>query len=327
MILAGDIGGTKVNLAYYNNENGALVPVLNASYPSQKYGSLNEVLHQMHKDHPAQVTAAAFGIAGPVLRGRSVLTNLKWEIVGEDIRKEFNYRAVGLLNDLEAMAYGVLHLQEADQAILQRGKPVEHAAISIIAAGTGLGEGALVWNGSRYQAVPSEGGHSDFAARNDLEVDLLKFLTARHGHVSWERILSGPGLFSLYEFLRLRSGIAEPSWLKDTIASGDPSAAVSRAGMEGKDTVCSQALDLFVALYGAEAGNLVLKFFGTAGIFIGGGIAPKILARMQSGLFMDSFVAKGRFRETMKGIPVSIIVNERSALLGAAHYASVITNE
>ncbi|HEX9007364.1 MAG TPA: glucokinase [Bacteroidota bacterium] len=327
MILAGDIGGTKTNLAYYKSDGGVLVPVLFKSYLSQQFSSLHEVLYAMRREHPADISTAAFGLAGPVSEGRGHLTNLGWDITADEIRDDLKVPAVGLLNDLEATAYGTLHLLESEKVVLQGGTPREHGAIVVIAAGTGLGEGLLVWNGKRYQTVPSEGGHADFAARNDLEMELLKFLLTRYEHVSWERILSGPGLYTLYEFLRARAGVPEPPWLKEQIGSGDPAAAVSRAGMERKDPVCSAVLDLFVSLYGAEAGNLALKFLGTGGVFVGGGIAPKILDRIQMGSFIASFNAKGRLSDLVRKIPVAVVTNDRIALTGAAHFAQLLRLE
>jgi glucokinase len=327
MILAGDVGGTKTNLAYYRSEGGILIPVLSKSYLSQQFSSLHEVLYALRREHPADITAAAFGIAGPIANGRSKLTNLGWEIVASEIRDDLKIGTVGLLNDLEATAYGTLHLARDEKVVLKEGAAQEHAAIAVIAAGTGLGEGALVWDGRQYRAMPSEGGHADFSARNDMEAELLKFLLKRYEHISWERLLSGPGIYTLYEFLRGRSGHPEPMWLKDQIAAGDPTAAVSQAGMEEKDPVCSNVLDLFVSLYGAEAGNVALKFLGTGGVFVGGGIAPKIMARMQSGAFLEAFTAKGRFRDLLSRIPVAVIANDRIALAGAAHFAQMLARE
>jgi glucokinase len=194
-------------------------------------------------------------------------------------------------------------------------------AIAVIAAGTGLGEGGLIWTGTRYVALPSEGGHTDFAPRNELEIDLLRFLLRRHQRVSYERIVSGPGLYTLYEFFRERSGVAGPVWLTEAIRSGDPTAAVSSAAMEGKDEACVQALELFVSLYGAEAGNLALKLLSRGGVYVAGGIAPKILSRLTDGKFFAAFCNKGRFTPLLESMPVFIVLNERTALYGAAHQA------
>jgi glucokinase len=321
MILAGDIGGTKTHLAYFTMDNGALRLSLLTSYPSQSYRSLNEVLQVMLHDHPAEVTAAAFGIAGPVVNGRSNLTNLGWEVDAGDVASGLHLRGVGLINDLQATAYGALRMGESDTKVLNPGTPQPQAAIAVIAAGTGLGEGGLVWDGKRYVAIASEGGHTDFAPRTDLEIDLLRFLLKKHEHVSYERLISGPGIFSVYEFFRSKADYPEPDWLRQERSSGDPSAAVSQAGLDGRDKVCVQALELFVSLYGAETGNLALKFLATGGVYIGGGIAPKILGKIIDGAFMQAFTAKGRHGGLLKKIPVRVILNDKTALFGAAHYA------
>jgi glucokinase len=324
MILAGDIGGTKANLAYFNDEGGRLVPVQLKSYPSREYKSLLEVIDDMQREFPARLTGAAFGIAGPIVEGRSTLTNLGWDVVAEEIRENLKLPRVGLLNDLEATAYGVLHLPPKDTLVLQQGEAQPHAAIAVIAAGTGLGEGALIWDGKRYRAMPSEGGHTDFAPRNSLEMDLLRFLLTKFKRVSYERILSGPGFTNLYEFFRSRTEEPEPEWLREQIASGDASAAISSAGLEESDPVCIQVLDLFVSLYGAEAGNLALKVLATGGVYVGGGIAPKIAPRMQDETFLHSFSFKGRHSNLLKSIPVHLILNDKIALYGAAYYATLI---
>jgi glucokinase len=324
MILAGDIGGTKTHLAYFTMEDGALSLSLLESYPSQNYRSLNEVLQAMLRDHPAEVTAAAFGIAGPVVNSKSNLTNLGWEVDARDVASMLHLRGVGLINDLQATAYGALRLRESDMKVLNPGTPQPHATIAVIAAGTGLGEGGLVWDGKRYVAIASEGGHTDFAPRTDLEIDLLRFLLTRHEHVSYERLISGPGILNLYEFFRSKADYPEPDWLRQERSSGDPSAAVSQAAVDERDKVCALALELFVSLYGAEAGNLALKLLATGGVYIGGGIAPKILARISDGSFMQAFTAKGRHGGLLKKIPVRVILNDKTALFGAAHYALMI---
>jgi glucokinase len=327
MILAGDIGGTKTNLALFDHAHGELLMRESRSYASHEFPSLNAVLNAFRGECPQEITAAAFGIAGPVVGGHCKLTNLGWEMDAEDLRTDLGNGPVELINDLQAMSYGTLHLADNERVVLQEGDAQRHGAVAVIAAGTGLGEGALVWDGRHYRAIASEGGHSDFSPRNPLEADLLKFLAATFGHVSWERILSGPGLFSLYEFHRARSATAEPAWLAEEIRRGDPAAAVSQAGLAGKDRVCVEALDLFVSLYGAEAGNLALKFLGTGGVYVGGGIAPKILPQLRSGRFIDSFAGKGRFNSMLRRIPVSVILNDRIALFGAAHVAQVLAAE
>ncbi|RPH37403.1 glucokinase [bacterium] len=325
MILAGDIGGTKTNLAYFKEENGRVIPVQLKSYPSQQYRSVLEIIDAMQKELPAPITAAAFGVAGPIVEGRSKLTNLDWEVIADKIRDGLKLPHVGLLNDLEATAYGVLNLPESDRLTLQPGEVRKHAAIAVIAAGTGLGEGALIWDGKRYRAMPSEGGHSDFASRNELEMELLRFLLTKFKRVSYERILSGPGFASLYEFFRARSREPEPAWLSEAIkADPSPAAAISRAGLERTDPVCVQVLDLFVSLYGAEAGNLALKVLATGGVYIGGGIAPKILSKIQEGGFLEAFTSKGRHSPLLKSMPLYVILNDKIALYGAAYYAAFV---
>ncbi len=323
MILAGDVGGTKVNLSYFRTEGGRLVQSVSRSYPSQDYASLVEVIAAMQRDAPETVTAAAFGIAGPVEEGRASLTNLPWQVDASDIARHLNLPAVRLLNDLEATAYGALHLSAEDVLVLQEGEPKPRAPIAVIAAGTGLGEGGLIWDGRRYRALPSEGGHADFAPRNTEEIELLRHFLAKYDHVSCERLISGPGMVEIYEFCRERSAEEEPAWLRERFAAGDAAAEISRAGMERKDSICRHALDLFVSVYGAEAGNLALKLLARGGVYIGGGIGPKLRAKLQEGGFVSAFSDKGRFRGLLGKIPVKLILNQQTALLGAAHMATV----
>jgi glucokinase len=324
MILSGDIGGTKTHLAVYEETGHSLRPVVFSTYASRDYRTLIDVLRVMRQDHPLPITAAAFGVAGPIVAGKSRLTNLGWDVDGVAVAEFLGLRQVGLLNDLEAMAYGTLRLAPEHRVALQTGVPQEQRTIAVIAAGTGLGEGGLVWDGTQYRAVPTEGGHTDFGPRSELEIDMLRFLTAKFGRVSYERILSGPGLVNVYEFLRSRTTTPEPAWLRQSLSSGDPAAVISQAGLESTDAVCVQTLDMFVSLYGSEAGNLALKFLSTGGVFVGGGIAPKILPLLKRGTFMQSFVAKGRYSSLLEQMPVDVILDDRCALIGAAHYAAVM---
>jgi glucokinase len=321
MILAGDLGGTKTNLAYFTQKGDFLDLEMVKSYPSREYKALGDIVTQLRTSHPSDITAAAFGIAGPVFHGKSRITNLGWEVDARELASLLGLPAVGLLNDLEATAYGTLRLKRNDSVVLNPGIPQAHGAIAVIAAGTGLGEGGLIWDDQRYRALPSEGGHTDFAPRTELEMDLLRYLLRKHKHVSYERLISGPGLYDMYQFFRLLTDHPEPEWLREQLSSVDPSAAVSQAGLDKKDTACERALDMFVTLYGAEAGNLALKLLATGGVYIGGGIAPKILPKLHERYFLEAFFGKGRYEEFMKKLPVSVIVNDRTALLGAAHYA------
>jgi glucokinase len=304
MILVGDIGGTKTNLAYFTAHGGSLTLSLVESYPSQLHRSLTDIITEFLRKHPAQISTAAFGIAGPVVDGRCEATNLPWVVDSRDVAGLLKREIVGLINDLEGTAYGTLHLRANDRLQVVSGKPRPHGTVAIIAAGTGLGEAGLVWDGDRYKTLPSEGGHADFAPRNELEIDLLRFLLKKYDRVSYERLLSGPGLYNLYEYFKSVAAYPEPGWLQDQIAAGDPSAVISKTGLEEKDEACVKALDTFVSLYGAEAGNLALKLLSTGGVFVGGGIAPKIASKMQKGTFRDSFTRKGRFGELLNNCMV-----------------------
>ncbi len=324
MILAGDVGGTKTNLAYAEVVGDSIKAVLIRSYSSRQYTSLGEVVARMLEEHPVGITAAAFGIAGPVVDGRSKLTNLGWDVDARQVAGQLKLNTVGLINDLEATAYGTLGLSDSEKVTINHGVPQARGNIAVIAAGTGLGEGGLVWNGTRYQAIASEGGHTDFGPRNETEIDLLRFLSKKFGRTSYERIIAGPAFPDVYEFFRSRASYPEPVWLQDQMKQEDASAVISKAGIEHKDEVCTQVLDLFVSLYGAEAGNLALKFLATGGVYIGGGIAPKILDKIREGVFLESFVRKGRYTNLLKHMPVYVITNDKTALLGAAHFARVM---
>lgn len=328
MILAGDIGGTKTVIARYNlNAQNELTPQGLTSYPSQDYLSLDAILQAFLERLPPQsLQAACFGVAGPVIQGRSQITNLPWSLSETALAESLGTPQVKLLNDLEATAYGMLFLGVHERAILNPGKADAKGNIAVIAAGTGLGEAILYWDGHQHQPIASEGGHCDFAPRNDREIELLQYLRKRlNGHVSYERILSGPGLLSVYQFLRDSGYGKEPEWLSEELRSGDPSATISRHALAGDDSLCAAALEMFVAIYAAEAGNLALKCLAAGGVYIGGGIAPQILPALIKPTFMDAFLAKGRFASLMKDLPVSISTNPRTALIGAAHYARQLT--
>ena len=324
MILAEDVGGTKTVIAQYQlNEQGALEQQRLATYPSRDYLSLDHILQGFLKQTPDDpVLAACFGVAGPVIRGQSRTTNLPWFLSEQDLAKVVGTPRVKLLNDLEATAYGMLFLGPHERVILNPGISGSTGNIAVLAAGTGLGEAILYWDGLRHHAIATEGGHSDFAPRTDREIELLRYLRTRlGGHVSYERALSGPGLFSIYLFLRDSGYGVEPEWVAEALQAGDPSATISRLALAGEDPLCIAALELFANLYGAEAGNLALKCLATGGVFIGGGIAPKILPVLMGGAFMDGFLDKGRFAALLKDLPVCVATNPQTALLGAANYA------
>ena len=321
MILAGDVGGTKTALALFELRDGALVLEREATLPSREFPTFEDAVARfLDAGTRLAVEAACLGVAGPVVNGRSVTTNLPWQLDEATLAAGIPARRVRLLNDLEATGYGVLTLPPTALEPLQRGA-ARRGNMVLIAAGTGLGEALLIWDGQRHLVVASEGGHVDFAPRTDLETELLRFLRKELGRVSYERVLSGPGLYNVYRFLRDTGGLPEPSWLHDRIATGDPSAVVSEVGLAGGHPLCVQALDLFVSVYGAEAGNLALKALAVGGVFVGGGIAPKIRAKLADGTFVTAFCDKGRFAELMASIPISLVLEPRAALLGAAHVA------
>lgn len=321
MILAGDIGGTKTNLAAFTIQDGRLVCRGVRTFRNAEYDSLRSILREYRGENAGAVEAIACGIAGPVANGRSEATNIPWIVDVRELAAEAGTTAAFLINDLEATAYGVLQLPADARLPLNIGDPRPHGAIAVIAAGTGLGEGGLVWTGERYLAVASEGGHTDFAPRNELEIELLRFLLRLYKRVSYERVVSGMGIVNLYRFLRARSGTPEPKWLAEELAANDPAAAISSAALAGRDSVCAQTMELFVSLYGAEAGNLALKFLATGGVYIAGGIAPKILPLLQQATFMDAFTTKGRLSDLMRAIPVYVVLDDRAALYGAAYVA------
>jgi|SRR5579862_869161 len=322
MILAGDIGGTHTRLAFVDVANGALHTTCAAVYPSHEYRGFEEIVSKFVSEYKARPDAACFGVAGPVLKGRVETPNLPWIIESKHLADRLGLPSVALINDLEANAWGIETLEAKDLILLNAVKSSSTGNQAVISAGTGLGEAGLYWDGTRYHIFASEGGHADFAPRNELQIELLRYLIARFGHVSYERVVSGPGLVNVFYFLRDTKRGTEPAWLTEEMAHGDAAAAISQAGSEGRCPLCEQALDLFVSIYGAEAGNLALKVKATGGVYLGGGIAPKILTKLAGPLFMQSFLAKGRMQALLETIPVRVINNENTALMGAARCAA-----
>ncbi|HMG32889.1 MAG TPA: glucokinase [Blastocatellia bacterium] len=322
MILAGDVGGTSTRLAFFTIEGGRLNLVVEKDYPSHRHKGLDEIVGQFVSHHRLAIEYACFGIAGPVQHQRVETPNLPWVVDQETLAGELRIQSVWLINDLVANTYGALMLEEKDLAVLNPGSPNAGNA-AVISAGTGLGEAGAYWDGKHFHPFACEGGHADFAPRNDLEVDLLRYLLKTYGHASWERVVSGPGLLHIFNFLRETGHGEAPGWLLDEMEHGDPSAAISKAALEGKCGLCEQALDLFISCFGSEAGNLALKLLATGGVYIGGGIAPKILQKLRGPAFLESFVAKGRFKHLLEAIPVRVILNDKAALFGAARYAGI----
>jgi glucokinase len=322
MILAGDIGGTKVNLAYFG-EDLHLKPENMASYPSRDFSSLEQIAQEFVTDRKVKVQYACFGIAGPVRQGRVAVTNLPWVIVDKELIHALGAKHIWLINDLEANALGIYGLDQCDFITLNAGE--EHAVgnTAIIAAGTGLGEAGLYWDGNRHLPIASEGGHADFAPRTDLDIDLFLYLRKRFGHVEWESVLSGPGQVHIYEFLRDTKRGEEPAWLRAELHADEPARVITRAALDKKSDLAVQALDMFVGYYGAEAANLALKVLATGGVYIGGGIGPKIVEKLKDGSFMKAFLGQNRLKDLLQAMPVRVIMNDKTALIGAARYAAI----
>lgn len=320
MILAGDVGGTKTNLALFRREGKRLSRDDLRTYPSREFPSLESILKEFLGDR-RDVSLACIGVAGPVRSGRSRLTNLPWAVEEESIRRACRARRSFLINDLQATAFAVPFLGSDRLAVLQEGKADPEGTIAVVAAGTGLGAAFLVRSGRGYLPFPSEAGHVDFAARDEREAKLLTHLQSRFGRVSVERVVSGPGLRDLYRFLREAEGFSETAEVDAQLSREDPARVITKEGISGRSTACGEALRWFVSLYGALAGNFALQYFATGGVVLGGGIAPAILPVLMEGAFLDAFRAKGRFREFLTEVPVEVVLDDRAALLGAAHYA------
>jgi glucokinase len=324
MILAGDIGGTHTRLALFKGTPDSLNPLDIEVFPSPQFSGLPEIVRKYLAKQNQTVEAAAFGLPGAVVDGRVETTNLPWVVDSRHLAQELSLARVDLINDLFANAHGIVLLKESDFVVLNQGTASPTGNRVLISAGTGLGEaGLLAESGGGFRPFPSEGGHADFAPTSEIQMDLLRYLFGRFDHVSYERVLSGPGLHNIYEFLRETKRGDEPAWLADEIKNGDPSAAIAKAGLAGSAPIAVQALDIFVSIYGAEAGNLTLKVVATAGAFIGGGIAPKIVAKLKDGAFMKAFTAKGRFQTLLANVPVRVITNDKTALLGAGRVAAM----
>ena len=322
MILAGDIGGTNARLAYFQPSNGHLKLVSERVFPSREHKELGEIAVQFVEESGTRPDVACFGIAGPVRHGRVETSNLPWVVEQSELAKQLHVPATFLINDLEASAWGVGGLDDSDLVPLNNVKEKAVGNQAVIAPGTGLGEAGLFWDGSRHRVFACEGGHTDFAPINDLQIELLRFLQARFGHVSYERILSGPGLVNVYEFLRASGNDSENQELRHEIDAGDAAAAISKAAMNRTSILAEKSLELWIAVYGAEASNLALKVMATGGLFLAGGISPKILSRLQDSLFMQNFLDKGRMRALIEAIPVCVVTNDKAGLLGAARCAA-----
>jgi glucokinase len=322
MILAGDVGGTKVHLALYSFTEGRLQPVRDQKFPAHEFGDGSGETKR------SDIIAACFGLPGPVRDGRLKLTNLPWTLDTRDLVESLSIPHISLINDLEANGFGIPELAPDKIFTLHAGDPEAGGHAGLMAAGTGLGEALLIWDGTKHRPIPSEGGHADFAARSNREIALLEYLRSTlKGRVSWERVVSGLGIKNIYAFLRDVEKINEPGWLHDRMQCEDPNAVIGECAEDGSSSLCFETMKIFTGAYGAEAGNLALKVLATGGMYLGGGIAPKILKTLQNGTFTQAFIDKGRLSPLLESVPVRVILDDTCALLGAAAFAEARASE
>ena len=319
--LAGDIGGTKTHLVLYFEEKGKWIKGKDQKFSSQKYPNLRTIVKEFLKEDNHEICRACFGIAGVVKKGKGQATNLPWLVDSQFLQKELSIEKVALINDLEANAYGLNMLGEDEFFVLNAGDPNAEGNQAMVSAGTGLGEAGIFFDGEKYCPFACEGGHVDFAPRDAQEDELLHYLRKKFKHVSYERILSGPGLYNLYQFVVETKKEKEDLKVLNEIQTGDSPRLISEKGMEGSSKACMRTLEIFVSIYGSEAGNVALKMLALGGVFLGGGIAPKILRAIKKGDFISSFTQKGRFSELLSAIPIRVVLNDNTALLGSAYYA------
>lgn len=317
MILAGDIGGTNTRLAFFDEDR----MVIEQKYPSKNYQNLEDIVLEFLKKNPHDISKACFGIAGPVREGRCQATNLPWVVDTKHMQSSLGISSLSLLNDLEAKAYGLKALKKEELCLIQKGNPNQVGNRALIAAGTGLGEAGLYWDGKEHRPFACEGGHADFAPRDALEIELLVYLMKKYPHVSYERIVSGPGIPILYQFLVETGKEKGSSQVNDALKTKDAPLVIGEWAVKHKDPACVRAIDWFLSLYGAEAGNLALKIFSLGGIYIGGGIAPHFVDRIKNGSFLSSFSNKGRFKTLLESMPVYVILNDDASLLGCVYFA------
>lgn len=326
MLLAGDIGGTKTVLGIFTDEAGPRKPLVVRRYLSDDFDSLSSIVATFIAEQGGCPERASFGVAGPVRDGRARVTNLPWEVDSHVLSKTLEDAPVSLLNDLEAVANAVPIFEADDLVAVKSGSRDERGPVAIIAPGTGLGEAYLFWDGNRYRPMPSEGGHTDFAPSTKLELDLLAYLQPRLGHVSYERVCSGSGIPNLYAFFRDTGRESEPAWLRQQLIDAeDRTPIIVRAAQEKGVAICQATLDLFLSILGSEAGNLVLQVLATGGVYLGGGIPPRILDELRGDAFLESFIRKGRFSSLLEQAPVDVIVNRRAALFGAANFGFLVS--
>lgn len=321
MIIAGDVGGTKCNLALFSESDGVLTPVYKQRFASKDFAQFDFIVREFSGQAAPYITsdgvrAAGFGVAGPVINNRVRATNLPWTVDASTLARELNLKEVVLMNDLGATGHSIEHLAPSEYCVLNPGKPEYGGTRALLAAGTGLGQSILVWNGNRYRVVPSEGGHSDFAPHTEQQIELLRFMRRRYPQVSWELILSGRGFRTIHEFLGpdvKHESFEDPGM--------DPAPEITRLGLSKACPICVQTLDLWTEVYGSEAGNLALKVLALGGVYVAGGIAVKIIDKIRDGTFFAAFQDKWKFENLLNNIPLSVVLNESAPLLGAAYEA------
>jgi glucokinase len=325
IILAADVGGTKTNLALYEINDGKLITLNEKSFHTKNYNSFAEMALSFYSDKSITIDGLCLGVAGPVVEGKVKGTNFPWQIDSDKISKELKISSVSVINDMEANAYGLAALCEKDLEVIHKGANIAGNAV-IISPGTGLGEVGLYWDGTHYHPFASEGGHCDFSPRNTLEIALWEHMHQKYKHVSWERILSGPGIYDTYQFLIQYRKQTEPDWIKQRMSTENPAAVITNVAIEGKDPICRETLDLFTRFLAIESAQLALKMKATGGIYIGGGIVPKIIKGLNKTIFNRGFIQSGRLDELLEMVPVKVILNEKTALLGAAYFGAMALN-
>ncbi|WP_225860178.1 MULTISPECIES: glucokinase [Chitinophaga] len=322
-VMGGDLGGTKTNLALFNIANGQLQMIDTETYRSREYAAIGDILKLFLSRQPDKTPERiCIGVAGPVIDGKVDLTNLALDLSEEEVKHATGVKNVKLINDLEATAYGLGTLTPDQLVTLHRGNVRHKGNMAIIAPGTGLGEAGIFWNGSAYLPFATEGGHCDFAPRTDLDIELLQYFQEKYEIVSWERLLSGPGIMDIYIFLRDEKNMLEPDWLAQTMRENDPAAVISTNALEEKLSICIKTMELFVRYLARESANLVLKMKATGGLFLGGGIPPKIAPLLQNNDFYHHYLQSDRLVELLTGVPIHLINNDKTALWGAAYYAA-----
>ena len=321
VVLAGDVGGTKTSVGLFVTGKKRPEPLVVESFASREAPHLENIVEHFLKSHPASISSACFGIAGPVINGRCRATNLPWVVSEAQMKSRFHWRHVRLLNDLAAAAVAVPLLRRSEQVFLNKGIVQKKGNLALLSPGTGLGQAMLIYKDGVYVPLSSEGGHVGFSPTTEAEIELWRYLRRKYGHVSTERVLSGPGLVNVYSWLRDSGRFEEPLWLKALMKEGDPAKAISENALRKRQALCVESLRSYVSMLGSAAGNLALTSMAVGGIYLGGGIPPKILPALKKGAFLKAFMAKGRFADFLAQIPVRVILNDKAALLGAAHTA------